>query len=66
VITFPASAGISQPGVPGRAFSRCTGFAAVEKVAGIVEDVLLPLVPPQAVRTAIRTTACAAIATGAP
>jgi len=38
----------------------------VEKVAGIVEDVLLPLVPPQAVRTAIRTTACAAIATGAP
>jgi len=39
VITLPASAGISQPGVPGREFSRCTGFVAAEEAAGVVEDV---------------------------
>src|SRR5262249_1072373 len=43
--------GISQPGVPGRAFSRCTGLAATDEVTGAVEG-LLPLVdPPHALRT---------------
>jgi hypothetical protein len=51
VITFPAPAGISQPGLPGREFSRCTGLAAVAEVAGTVEDVLLRLDPPHALRT---------------
>jgi len=45
VITVPALAGISQPGVPGREFSRCTGLAAVAEAAGAVEDVLLRLDP---------------------
>ena len=51
MITFPASAGICQPGVPGREFSRCTGLAAVAEVAGTAEDVLLRLEPPHAPRT---------------
>jgi hypothetical protein len=51
VITVPAPAGISQPGVPGREFSRCTGLAAVAEVAGTVEDVLLRLDPLHALRT---------------
>jgi hypothetical protein len=37
--------------VPRREFSRCTGFAAVAEVAGTVEDVLLRLDPPHALRT---------------
>ena len=41
MITVPASAGISQPGVPGREFSRCTGLAAAAEVTGTVEDGLL-------------------------
>ncbi|HYX83513.1 MAG TPA: hypothetical protein VE777_00955, partial [Gaiellales bacterium] len=51
MITVPAPAGISQPGVPEREFSRCTGLAAVKAVAGAVEDVLLLLDPPHALRT---------------
>jgi hypothetical protein len=51
VITVPALAGISQPGVPGSEFSRCTELAAVAEVAGTVEDVLLRLDPPQALTT---------------
>jgi len=37
--------------VPGREFSRCTGLAPVAEVAGVVEDVLLRLDPPHALRT---------------
>jgi hypothetical protein len=51
VITVPALAGIFQPGLPGREFSRCTGLAAVAEVAGTVEDVLLRLDPLHALRT---------------
>jgi hypothetical protein len=51
VITVPALAGISQPGLPGREFSRCTGLAAVTEVAGTAEDVLLRLDPLHALRT---------------
>jgi len=50
-MTVPAPAGISQPGLPGREFSRCTGLVAVAEVAGTVEDVLLRLDPPHALRT---------------
>jgi hypothetical protein len=48
--TVSALAGISQPGVPGREFSRCTGLAAVAEVAGTVPDVLLRLDPTHALR----------------
>jgi hypothetical protein len=51
VITVPAPAGISQPRLPGREFSRCTGLAAAAEVAGTVADVLLRLDPPHALRT---------------
>jgi hypothetical protein len=54
VITIPALAGISQPAVPGREFSRCTGLAAVAavaEVAGTVADVPLRLESPHAPRT---------------
>jgi hypothetical protein len=51
VITVPALAGISQPALPGREFSRCTGLAAAADVAGTAEDVLLRLDPPHALRT---------------
>jgi hypothetical protein len=54
VITFPALAGISQPGVPGREFSCPTGLAAGVEVAGIVVHVLLRLDPPHALRTSAR------------
>src|SRR5579862_5090943 len=47
----PAPAGISQPGVPGRAFSRCTGLPAVVEIAGTVADGPLRLGPPHALRT---------------
>jgi hypothetical protein len=57
VITVPAPAAISQPGVLGREFSRCTGLAAVAEVAGIVEDVLLRLDPPHPLRTSARIVA---------
>jgi hypothetical protein len=53
VITVPAPAGISQPGVPGREFSRCTGLAAVAEVAGTVADVPLRLDPLHALRTSV-------------
>ncbi len=51
MITVPAPAGISQPGVPGRAFSRCTGSAAGAEVAGTAQDVLRWLDVPHALRT---------------
>jgi hypothetical protein len=50
-MTVPASAVISQPWVPGREFSRCTGLAAVAEGAGTVEDMLLRLDPLHALTT---------------
>jgi len=51
VITVPEPAGIPQPGVPGREFSRCTGLTAPAEVEDTVEDVLLRLDPLHALRT---------------
>jgi hypothetical protein len=51
VITVPAPTGISQPGVPWRAFSCCTGLAPAEEVPGAVEAVPLRLDPLHALRT---------------
>jgi hypothetical protein len=51
VITVPALAGISQPGLPGREFSRCTGLAAAAEVAGTVAGALLRIDPSHALRT---------------
>ena len=49
--TVPALAGISQPRVPGREFSRCTGLGGVTEVPSPVDDVLPRLDPPHALRT---------------
>jgi hypothetical protein len=57
VIIVPAPAGISQPGVPGRKFSLCTGLAAAGAAGGAVEDLPLLLDPPHALRVSAVTVA---------